>query len=135
MSESRWPVAASDADFEPFLTGQPEVSVQMFWCFVAMARACGAVIFELQNGPIVLRGTRRIFASVHVGANGLDGHVNLARQVTDPRIRKVEALTKRLYFHRYRVRSIADLDEEFGRWLCEARSIGDGAHLNNPPSG
>ena len=40
-------------------------------------------------------------------------------------------LTKRLYFHRYSVTSLSELDEEFGRWLCEAREIGDGSHLTD----
>ncbi len=134
MRESKWPVAASNADFEPYLTGQPETSAELFWRFVALARACGPVIFELQKGPIVLRGTRRIFAGVHVSAHGLDGHINRSRQVTDRRIRKVEAFTKRLYFHRFLVTSLADLDEEFGQWLCQARDIGDGVHLSAPPA-
>jgi hypothetical protein len=56
VSESKWPVAADDADFEPYLTGRPAASAELFWRFVAMARACGPVIFELQKGPIVLRG-------------------------------------------------------------------------------
>jgi hypothetical protein len=38
-------------------------------------------------------------------------------------------LTKRLYFYRYHVDAISDLDEEFGHWLREARAIGHGAHL------
>lgn len=134
MSESKWPVASGDADFEPYLAGQPAASQELFWRFIAMARACGPVTFELQKGPIVLRGSRRIFASVRPSASGLYGHVNLARQVSDRRFRKVEALTKRLYYHAYHVRSPADLDEAFGQWLREARDIGDGAHLTGPPS-
>jgi hypothetical protein len=51
------------------------------------------------------------------------------RLVNDPRLRKAEALTKTLVYHSYLVTSISDLDEEFQRWLDEAHSVGDGAHL------
>jgi hypothetical protein len=134
MREGRWPVATDDADLEPYLAGLPATCAEMFWRFTGMARACGPITFELQKGPIVLCGTRRIFASVRVGVAGLDGHLNLPREITDRRIVNAEPLTKRLYFHRYRVTVMDDLDEEFGAWVCEARDIGDGAHLSSPPS-
>lgn len=130
MPGSRWPVAVGDDDFAPYLAGMPQHSVDLFWRFVGLARACGPVAFELQRTAIVLRGTRRIFASAGISGDGLGGHINLARQLpVNGRIRKVDPLTKRLFFHRYTIRSERDLDEEFGRWLCEARAIGDGAHL------
>jgi hypothetical protein len=111
----------------------PEASVRMFRRFVDMSRAPGPVTFELQKGPIVLRGTRRIFASVHVLDRGLGGHLNLMRRVEDPRLVKVEAFTKTLVYHRYSLTSISGLDDEFQRWLDEAHSVGDGAHLLRQP--
>ena len=77
MPKARWPVASSDADFAPYLDGRPEASVAMFGRFIDLARAAGPVIFELQNGPVVLRGTRRIFASARIVDAGLAGHINL----------------------------------------------------------
>jgi hypothetical protein len=65
-----WPVASRDSDFDPYLAGMPAASGQMFRRFVDMARASGPVIFELQNGLIVLRGTRRIFAGVRFSTGG-----------------------------------------------------------------
>jgi hypothetical protein len=124
-----WPVASRDSDFDSYLAGMPEASMRIFRRFVDMARSSGPVVFELQNGPIVLRGTRRIFASARVLNTGLGGHLNLMRRVNDPRLRKAEALTKTLVYHGYLVKSISDLDEEFQRWLDEAHSVGDGAHL------
>jgi energy-coupling factor transporter ATP-binding protein EcfA2 len=129
MSKGRWPVASCDADFAPYLAGRPEASVAMFGRFIDLARAAGPVIFELQNGPVVLRGTRRIFASVRVADTGLAGHINLTRPVGDRRIRKAEALTKTVVFHPYLATSMSDLDATFGRWLAEARAVGDGTHL------
>jgi hypothetical protein len=124
-----WPVASRDSDFDPYLDGMPDSSVRMFRRFVDMAQASGPVIFELQNGPIVLRGTRRIFAGVRVLDRGLEGRLNLMRRVADPRLVTVEANARTLVSYRYLLTSIAGLDHEFQRWLDEAHAVGDGAHL------
>jgi hypothetical protein len=126
-----WPVACRDSDFDSYLVGRPDASVQMFRRFVEMARVSGPAVYELQNGPIVLRGTRRIFASARVLDAGLGGHLILMRQVNDPRIRKTEAFSRTLVYHSYLVTSAAQLDDEFQRWLDEAHSVGDGAHLGH----
>jgi Domain of unknown function (DUF5655) len=124
-----WPVASHDSDFDPYLAGMPAASVQMFRRFVDMARASGPVIFELQDGPIVLRGTRRIFAGVRVLDRGLRGRLNMMRRVEDPRLVKAEANAKTLLSYHYSVTAMSDLDDEFQRWLDEAHAVGDGAHL------
>ncbi len=130
MGTSRWPVASSDADFAPYLAGAPEASAAMFGRFLDLARA-GPVTFELQRGVIVLRGTRRIFASIRVTGTGLAGHINLTRQVTDPRLGKTGQLTKTIIYHAYQVTSLSELDEAFAQWLAQARAVGDGQRL--PP--
>ena len=135
MRESRWPVASSDADFVPYLAGKPEASVALFGRFISLARAAGPLTFELQNGLVVLCGTRRIFASVRVVDAGLAGGLNLMRPLSDRRIRKTEQFTKRLVLNAYRVTSMSDLDDRFGQWLAEARAIGDGAHLSRAAPG
>jgi hypothetical protein len=128
-----WPVASRDSDFDPYLAGMPAASVRMFYRFVDMSRASGPVIFELQNGPIVLRGTRRIFAGVRVLDRGLAGRLNLMRHVEDHRLVKAEANAKTVVAYHYLVTSISDLDGEFQRWLEEAHAVGDGAHLLREP--
>jgi len=135
MSKARWPVASSDEDFAPYLTGRPAASAAMFGRFIDLARVSGPVTFELQNGPVVLRGTRRIFASVRVADSGLAGHINLMRHLSDRRIRRTEEFTKSLVFNAYRVTSMSDLDDTFGQWLAEARAVGDGAHLSRAAPG
>jgi len=124
-----WPVASRDSDFDPYLAGLPAASVLMFRRFVDMARASGPVIFQLQDGPIVLRGTRRIFAGVRVLDRGLRGRLNLMRRIEDPRLVKAEANAKTLVSYHFSVTSVSDLDDEFQRWLDEAHAVGDGAHL------
>ena len=123
----RWPVASGDEDFTEFLSGAPPAAARMFWRFIGLARECGAVTFELQRSRVVLRGSKRIFASVRISARGLAGHVNLARRIPPGGlIRKVEPLTRTLYFHAFAVSAIDDLDAAFALLLCEARDVGDG---------
>jgi hypothetical protein len=125
---SRWPAASSDADFSPYLAGRPEASAEMFWRFAELARLPGPATFELQDKVVVLSGTQRIYGSVRILSTGLGEHLNLGRRVADQRIVKVENLTRNVIFHRCRVSSMSDLDDEFGRWLAEAHAIGDGDH-------
>ncbi len=51
------------------------------------------------------------------------------------RIRKTEALTASLVFNAYLVTSMSDLDDTFGQWLTEARTVGDGMHVSREASG
>jgi hypothetical protein len=129
VRRSRWRAAIDDDDFAPYLAGKPAASTEMFWRFLELARSAGPATFELQHGPIVLCGTRRIFASVRVLDAGLRGHLNLLRSVEDRRVARVSQQTQTLMHLVYRVRSLADLDDEFGQWLAEARDVGDGVHL------
>lgn len=132
MRASKWPVASQDSDFDPYLTGRPATSAALFRRFIEMARACGPVTFELQNEPVVLCGTRRIFAAITATDRGLTGHLNLPRELKDRRIRKVDPLTRRLFMNRFLVTSSTDLDETFAQWLREAWDVGAGAHLSRP---
>jgi hypothetical protein len=135
VRKARWPMASCDADFASYLDGRPEASVGMFGRFIDLARAAGPVIFELQSGLVVLRGTRRIFASVRVVDAGLAGHLNVTRHISDRRIRKTEEFTRSLVFNAYRITSMSDLDDMFGQWLTEARAVGDGAHMSREAPG
>lgn len=125
MRTTRWKVAQHDSDFEPYLAKMPVATVEMFHRFISMARACGPVTFELQNGPVVLPGARRIFASVRPNEHGLSGHLNMLEQITDPRIVRVDQLTKRILFHTFRIGSTNELDDEFKEWLCVAWTVGE----------
>jgi hypothetical protein len=125
----RWPVASGDADFAPLLAGATPAVVALFGRFVALARSCGDVVFEIQRDRAVLRGSRRVFASarpVTGTGGGLDGHLNLPRRLDDPRIRRIAPLTSRLLIHHYVVTTPADLDDTFAGWLREAYAVGNG---------
>jgi Domain of unknown function (DUF5655) len=132
MRTSKWPVASADSDFDPYLVGHPATSVTLFRRFIEMARACGPVTFELQNGPVVLCGERRIFAAVTVTDRGLSGHLNLPRELEDGRVRKVDSLTRRLFMNGFLLTASSDLDETFAQWLRDAWGVGNGEHLSRP---
>lgn len=49
--------------------------------FLAAVRACGPLEVQPLERQIVLHGRRRVFASIRLTAQGLPGHLNLARRV------------------------------------------------------
>jgi hypothetical protein len=98
----------------------------MFWRFIGLARECGAVTFELQRSRWCY-GAASGSLPRSGSARGLAGHVKLARRIPPGGlIRKVEPLTRTLYFHAFAVSAIDDLDAAFALLLCEARDVGDG---------
>lgn len=120
---------------EDLLQGKPAEVVALFTHFMDAVQACGLVEVQPLKDRVVLHGLRRIFASAAPAAQSLRGHLNLPRRVEDPRLPRVEPLTKRLFFHRFTLSSVAQLDEEFVGWLHEAYAVGQGAHLQaSPPS-
>ncbi len=65
-------------------------------------------------------------SSRRVSGEGLRGHLNLPDPVDDPRLTKVEPLTRKLWFHRFVLNSPAELDETFLGWVHQATMIGQG---------
>jgi len=120
----------TDADL---LQGKSTEIVALFTHFMDAVQACGPVEVQPLKEWVVLYGSRRIFASAAPMRESLRGHLNLPRRVVDPRLSRVEPLTKRLYFHRFTLSSSAQLNEEFIGWLHEASAVGQGAHLQAGP--
>jgi len=78
---------------------------------------------------ISFKGSRRGFAGAKPTNRSLDGYLDLERRVSDPRIRRADPYTKRLFVHHFRVTSSDQLDDEFARWVREAYDVGQGGHL------
>jgi hypothetical protein len=101
----------------------------MFWRFIGLARDCGAVTFELQRSWVVLRGSKRIFASVRISARSgrarQAGPEDSARR-PDPQGRAVDQDAVLSCLRRL---GIDDLDAAFALLLCEARDVGDGKSM------
>jgi Domain of unknown function (DUF5655) len=114
------------------LAGKPESSVALYLQFVRVVEACGPFSYAVSKTSITFKGTRRGFAGARPDASGLRGYLDLQRAVQDPRISNVSPYTKRLFVHHFRIRSAAEMDEEFARWVREAYAVGAGEHLTRP---
>jgi hypothetical protein len=120
---------ADEWTIERHLENKPDQIVALYNQFIGLAEACGPFVYSVAKSAITLKGSRRGFAGVTPRQSSLTGFLDLQRRVVDPRIRRSNPYTKRLFVHRFRVVAIEELDEEFGAWLREAYAVGQGAHL------
>ena len=128
MADDEWTV-------ERHLQHKPAQVVALYHRFIELAEACGPFTYAVAKTAVSLNGTRRGFAGAVPTMSALDGHLDLQRRLSDPRIRRSSPYTRRLFVHHFRVRSPDELDDEFGRWIAEAYAVGQGAHLDvSPPA-
>lgn len=112
-----------------FLAGKPEAARALYQAFVALVERCGPVILAPGKTRVGFQ-VRMIFAAVdRLGADTLDAHVVLARRLEHPRFRRIESISPRNHVHHFRIRSVAELDDEVAGWLEEAYRVGEQAHL------
>jgi len=83
------------------LLGRPESVADMFSEILSTAQDRGHVDTEVIAKGVVLHGSRRIFAELVPTDRGLGGMLNLPMPRQDARFTKVEALTKRIWHHRF----------------------------------
>ena len=119
---------------ERHLQDKPADVVALYHRFIQLAEACGPFDYAVAKTAVSLKGSRRGFAGAVPTRTSLDGHLDLQRQISDPRIRRSSPYTRRLFVHHFRVRSLDELDDEFGCWVAEAYAVGQGAHLDIKPS-
>lgn len=122
MDDAEWTV-------ERHLAGKPDEIVALYRRFIELAEACGPFTYAVAKTAITLKGTRRGFAGASPKPKHLEGYLDLQRRIEDPRIRRATPYTANLFVHRYRVTSLAELDDDFAAWLREAHAVGNGAHL------
>jgi hypothetical protein len=125
---------ASDWTVEDHLRGKPAAVVRLYERFVELVEACGPFHYAVSKTGITFKGSRRGFAGAKPKAGSLDGYLDLQRRVEDPRIRSAGAYTQRLFVHQFRVSAPEQLDDEFAGWVREAYEVGQGGHLQRPPS-
>ena len=111
------------------LQGKPAFVVELYNRFVRLVEACGPVVLSVSKTAITFKGSRRGFAGAKPTNRSLDGYLDLQRRVSDPRIRRADPYTKRLFVHHFRVTTSDELDEEFARWVRESYEVGQGSHL------
>ena len=61
---------------------------------------------------------------MHLTDRGLEGYLDLPREVESDRFLRVSPYTKRLWVHRFVLTSADEVDEEFAGWLGEAYEVG-----------
>lgn len=89
--------------------------------------------WHVERTMISFQGMRRKFAGALPTSRGLAGFFDLQHQVRgDPRIRRANPYTRRLFVHGFRVTTLEELDDQFASWLCEAYQVGQGAHMQRP---
>jgi hypothetical protein len=90
----------------------------------------GDVSLSVSKTTITFKGRRRGFAGARPTPRGVQGYLDLTRPLEgDPRIRRADPYTKRLFVNHYLVTAEADVDETFRSWLEEAWRVGQGEHL------
>jgi hypothetical protein len=111
------------------LRGRDPAVVRLYERFVELVRACGPFEISVAKTAITFKGSRRGFAGAKPKDRWLDGYLDLAREVRDPRILRASPYTKRLFVHQFRVTKLGELDKQFARWVRDAYDVGQGAHL------
>ena len=111
------------------LQGKPAFVVELYNRFVRLVEACGPVVLSVSKTAITFKGSRRGFAGAKPTNRSLDGYLDLQHRVSDPRIRRADPYTKRLFVHHFRVTTSDQLDEEFATWVRESYEVGQGGHL------
>lgn len=92
--------------------------------------ALGPVIILSEKTRIALQ-TRMSFAAFVPRRDWLDGHVVLSERLYSPRFTRVETYSPRNVLHAFRLREVAEVDNEFRDWLKRSYRVGDQEHLES----
>lgn len=103
--------------------------VALYRRFIDLVERSGPFSYAVAKTTITLKGRRRGFAGARPKGDVLVGYFDIQRQISDPRIRRVDPYTQRLYVHQFRIERPEQLDDTFAGWLAEAYAVGGGAHL------
>ena len=105
----------------------PEVR-RIYDAVVAMLGRIGPVRVLPEKTRIAFQ-VRMSFAQVTPRKRWVDGHVVLARRLEHPRFTAIQTFSARNHVHAFRLRSLADVDDELRDWLAEAYAVGMQHHL------
>ena len=91
---------------ERHLQDKPVEVVALYHRFIELAEACGPFTYAVAKTAVSLKASRGGFAGAAPTMKALDGHFDLQRQISDPRIRRSSPYTGHLFVHQFRVRSL-----------------------------
>jgi hypothetical protein len=109
------------------LAGKSPEVVALYKRFARMVRACGPVTVVPEKTRIAFQ-VRMSFAAVMLKRRWLDGHVVLARRLTDSRFRGIQTISPKNHVHQFRIASPDQLDDRLEAWLREAYAVGEQRH-------
>jgi hypothetical protein len=122
------PHACGRHDLEAHFAGKPPEIRALYDALLARVRACGPVAVLPEKTRIAFQ-VRMSFAVAMPRRGWVDGHLVLARRVESPIFRRIDSLSPRNHVHAFRLRSPADLTDEFDALLREAYAVGEQKHL------
>lgn len=76
---------------------------------------------------------RMSFAAIQVRSSAIVGHLVLAHPHDRPIFHRIDSISKRNHVHHFRLRTPADMNEEFCCFLAKAYAVGRQAHLTKHP--
>lgn len=115
-------------DLDAHFAGKPPEIRALFDALLARVQACGPVRVLPEKTRIAFQ-VRMSFAAAMPKRAWVEGHLVLARRVESPAVRRIDSLSPRNHVHHFRLRSPADLTDEFGALLREAYAVGEQKHL------
>ncbi len=102
--------------------------VATFKRLVATARQSGPVKVLPKKTRIAFQ-VRMTFAAFTLRRGWVDGHVVLARRLSNPRFRRIDVISPRNVVHVFRLMDPSEVDDEVAAWLAEAYLVGEQKHL------
>jgi hypothetical protein len=101
---------------------------RLYDAFERLVRAAGRAERSVTKTAIVFKGRVRVFAGVSPRRHTLSGFLDLMEPVHEEPFTRASPYTTRLWVNRFVVKSLNDLNDDFGRRVAEAHAVGDGAH-------
>ncbi len=104
---------------------------KLFDAYVALVRRCGPITVYAQKTRIVIMNRVR-FTGAIVRKDHLQSGFYLHHRLDHPRFERIEKLAPRAYLHRFRLRTLSDLDRELLELVRVAYRVGTQQDLDAP---
>ena len=114
----------SSYTIEEYLSDKGEKGRQFWDGLVALARRCGEFQFAPAKTRSGLMLRARFVVVFTLSDRGMTFGLSMASPHEHPRIRKIDQVGAHEYFHRIRVASLDELDDELGELICLAYQWG-----------
>jgi hypothetical protein len=118
----------SNVRLEDHFAGRDPQVIATFQALRKAAEKSGPVKVLPEKTRIAFQ-VRMSFAAFSLRRHWVDGHVVLARRLESPRFRRIDVISPRNQVHVFRLEEPSEVDDEVGRWLREAYSVGEQKHL------